>query len=130
MKQIVTLSYGDCPPSLNSVGSRGGGHWAYTSAKKRWQKIMSELLLCSRIDHGVAHVSASAVLRFPVKRGRDVGNFQMIDKALGDALVKGGYIADDVPQFYKFTGLSFDDELGPKRTTVVLVYDSPISLAS
>jgi hypothetical protein len=44
----------------------------------------------------------------------------MLEKALGDILVTGGWICDDIPEFYAFNRLSFDDQLGPKHTLVKL----------
>jgi hypothetical protein len=69
-------------------------------------------------------VTVKAKMRFPDKRRRDEGNFRMvIEKALGDALVGGGYISDDTPDKYRFLGVEFDEEKGPKEMTLTLDYE-------
>lgn len=113
------------PPSFNKLGTRGS-HWAVNSAKKQWQRSIEQMLMVAGAEfpRDLARVTASAVMRFPKRRGRDINNYVVIlDKALGDALKNGRWIVDDTPEFYTFAGLSFDPDLGPDRTTIVLEYE-------
>lgn len=126
---ICEFTYAATPPSFNEVGTRGT-RWAVTRAKKEWQGALEGLLMAHGPPRGapgsssLVRVNASARLRFPKRRGRDINNFVVIlDKALGDALKNGRWIEDDRPEFYTFGGLSFDPDLGPNRTTIVLEYE-------
>lgn len=124
MKSSVAIYYTDVPPSLNAVGSRGATHWAYTNAKRRWQRIVTDLLVAAQVPRDLHHVRAHATVRFSVHRRRDTGNYLwLLDKALGDALVLGGWLPDDTPNYYEFTELRIDDAIGTKRTRLVLDYD-------
>lgn len=115
------LVYDDTPPSLNKVGSRGGSHWAFTTAKKMWQGVFITLLLQRRVPKGVRSVQATAVLRFPSKRRRDEGNYRaLLEKALGDALVLARVIHDDTPDRFRFGKVEFDEERGKARTLIRL----------
>ena len=50
------------------------------------------------------------MLRFPARRRRDSGNYRvMLEKALGDALVEGGWLPDDTPEHYEFGGVTFTE---------------------
>jgi len=108
------------PPSLNAVGGRGGPV-VFHRFKKRWQADLEVLLWAERFPRGLARVEAHFELRFPTRRRRDTGNYQsLLEKALGDALQAGGWLADDTPDHFAVTGLSFDEHPGPMRTTVHL----------
>lgn len=124
------LSLPDVPPSLNRVGSRGS-HWAFTAAKRNWEMMLLGYLNQARpvdgtrggtgIPRGLIQVWASAHLTFPTKRRRDEGNFRMmIEKSLGDILVKQGYLEDDDADRYSFQRLTFEEKLGPKLTVITL----------
>jgi hypothetical protein len=120
---IAELTYDACPPSLNRVGSRGKSHWAYTRAKRDWQNIVGGMLLVGGVPRSLSHVRVDATLRFPVKRTRDAGNFGwLLDKACGDALVAGGWLTDDNPDHYEFGTVTFDQSVGPARTTLRITY--------
>lgn len=114
-----TLSYSDVPPSLNRMATRGS-HWKVTSAKRRWQAILTDLLT---YDAGTpqapyGRVCASAVLSFPVTRRRDSGNFSwLLEKALGDALVPQ-WIVDDTAERFSFAGVTFTS--GAPETALTL----------
>jgi hypothetical protein len=115
----TALYVADTPPSLNRMGTRGS-HWATSRAKKQWQQNLGMLLLVNGVPRNLHHVTASAVLRFPVRRGRDEDNHAwLLAKALGDALVNG-WLPDDTPEHFRFAGLTFDPEPGPRRTTITL----------
>lgn len=126
---ICEITYNATPPSFNVVGTRAS-HWKVNRAKKEWQGAIEGLLMASGLPRGcpgfsgLTRVNASARMRFPKRRGRDINNFVVIlDKALGDALSNGNWITDDKPEFYTFAGLTFEPDLGPNRTTVVLEYE-------
>lgn len=119
--QKYELALPDCPPSLNRIGSRGRSHWPYTRAKQLWEGMLWGYLHTSGLPKGVSQVWASAHLRFPDKRKRDEGNFRfMLEKALGDMLVKGGYLEDDDADRYSFQRLTFAEKTGPKLTIITL----------
>jgi hypothetical protein len=88
--------------------------------------VIAELTLPARLEH----VDASVRLRFPVRRRRDTGNFQaLLEKAIGDALVgdrnvwpQGRWLPDDTPAYYGFTGLEFDPNTGPAKTSITFSY--------
>lgn len=121
------------PPSLNRVG--GSGSWrAWNRHKKGWQadvEVWLMLLTADKLLPGrLEHVDASVRLRFPTRRRRDTGNFQaLLEKSIGDALVgdpkvwpQGRWLPDDTPDYYRFTGLVFDPEPGPAKTTIRFIY--------
>lgn len=128
MKAVI-LRYGDTPPSLNTIATRGN-RWAVTRAKQRWEGIFMVLLMeksasyNDKLPKRLARVQATAMLRFPTRHRRDEGNYRwMLEKALGDALQKGGYLADDTPEFYTFQSLAFDPERGKPETRILLGYE-------
>lgn len=118
----VSFSYDDTPPSVNDPKSGYRGHWSQgASSKSRWEGIFAMLLLSMKVPKDLARVTATATLRFPRRGRRDEGNFRFVlEKALGDALVKGGWLTDDDASRFTFPQLQFEDETGPKRTTITL----------
>lgn len=118
MTHFCTLAYEAIPPSLNTIGTRGS-HWVVARHKKRWQGAYEALLLSSTLPRGLERVEATASLRFPVRRRRDEGNYRwLIEKALGDALVNGGWLQDDTSAEFRFGRVEFEEETGPARTTI------------
>jgi hypothetical protein len=58
---------------------------------------------------------------FPDRRRRDQGNHRFIvEKALGDALVAGGWLPDDTWEHYEFGGLAMRVERGESWTRLML----------
>lgn len=121
---MVELAY--TPPSINQVAvgraaSRGAGI-ASTRAKKRLQSDLESMLLVQRIPRPLEYVVVTACLRFARRNSRrDEGNFRTpLEKALGDALVNGGWLADDTPDTFRFERLVFDPERGEPRTQLLL----------
>jgi hypothetical protein len=117
----VELLITDAPESMNKVG----GHstfWAYSWHKKKWQNLIGFALIEAKVRRPLSvPVKVSARIRFPTNRKRDEGNFRMmLEKAAGDMLVNGGYIADDTPDFYRFEAVEFEEERGDKRTILTL----------
>lgn len=116
----LTLVYDDTPPSLNVVGARQGGV-AFARQKKRWQDIFEGLLMQTGFPRDWDEIVCSAELTFPDKRTRDEGNFRvMIEKAMGDALVNGGWIEDDDYEHYRFERVKFRQQPGKKQTIILL----------
>lgn len=115
-----TIVVGDTPPSVNTYAH---AHWRrYHGIKKAWEATFAEELMVLRRQLGRAdRVHATASLRFPQRRRRDEGNYRApLEKALGDALVGGGYLADDTPDHFTFGAVTFEDDKGDNRTTVTL----------
>ena len=60
-------------------------------------------------------------MTFPNRIKRDQGNFRwMIEKALGDTLVGGGWLPDDTWDRYEFGGLTYKYEKGVSATRLML----------
>lgn len=113
------------PPSLNASGS-GGNHFAYQEAKKRWQAMLTELLDATDLPRPCAGVLVEGRCCFPDRIRRDQGNFRyFIEKALGDALVAGGWLADDDWDHYEFGGLAKTYERGESWIQLMIV---PVAL--
>lgn len=118
----LSIWIGSTPPSLNRIAGR---RWDFVREKRRWQTDLGLLLMAEATPRGLARVEASAVLTFPTKRRRDEGNFRtLLEKALGDALVEGGWLPDDTPDRFTFGAVTF--ATGAARTTLELrVYATP-----
>lgn len=116
------LELAETPPSLNRFGSVGGGtYFVYTRLKKEWQQTLGIALMAAGVPRGLAKVSASATMRFSVRRKRDEGNFRfLLEKALGDTLVKGGWLEDDTGAAFTFGAVTFDPEVGTPLTIIEL----------
>jgi hypothetical protein len=120
--RVVTLSLHDVPPSLNRVA---GTHWrVFHREKAAWQRNIEMALLVAAVPRGLARVHATAHLRFPQRRRRDEGNFRwLLEKALGDALTNGRFLADDTAAQFTTGAVTFDPEPGPKHTAIRLTIE-------
>lgn len=100
MTQVV-LEIPGVPPSYNTVHH---AHWTVNRREKQdWEQRCWVALLEKRVPRGLELVTATARLFFKQRRRRDEGNFRVIlEKALGDVLVSGGYLPDDTPDHYRF----------------------------
>lgn len=108
------------PLSLNVAGS-GGNHFAYQAAKSAWQNRLHDLINDTGLPAGLARIVVEAEVCFPDRRRRDQGNFRyMLEKALGDALVAGGWIEKDTWTHYSFGGLERREDGGANRTRLTL----------
>lgn len=117
------LTLHETPKSLNPTmgGGWDGIPWPYIKAKKKWEGMFQIALMQHAVPRHQALVVASAELTFPQKRDRDEGNFRfMLEKALGDTLVAGGWIEDDTPDSYRFERVTFNEERGDPLTIVRL----------
>lgn len=116
----LVFSHDDTPPSLNAVGSRGG-QMAFHRKKKEWQAIFETLLMQTGFPRDWNEMTATARLTFPTKHRRDEGNYRtLLEKALGDALVNGGWLPDDTPEHFLFERVHFEQKTGKPKTTIEL----------
>lgn len=119
----AALSIPGTPPSFNAVGLHS--HWTVgRKAKRDWQQWLSIALVEQRVPRALKQVRATATLRFKQRRRRDEINFATIlNKALGDALVTGGWLEDDVPELYSFGRVELFAPVDRPETIVVLDYE-------
>jgi len=119
----ATLQIPTVPPSFNAVGYRS--HWAVGRKHKlQWQGWLALALMEQKVPRRLKSVSATATLRFKQRRRRDEINFATIrNKALGDALVEGGWLADDTPDLYRFGAVELFAPVDRPETIVVLDYE-------
>lgn len=118
---LVYIRIPDTPKSINKVGARGSWR-AVHMQKKRWQTIMERHLMIAKIPRPLPRpLEVSASLKFPTLHRRDEGNYRApLEKALGDALVNGGWMLDDTPEWWTFRRVYFDNERGPNTTLLIL----------
>lgn len=111
------------PESFNLFAS---GSWeAYQSAKKRWHAVLDPLLRASGLPLGLAHVLVEGECSFGDALERDQGNHRVvIEKALGDVLKEGGWLARDKWGWYEFAGLQLREE-GVNRVRLTLFPRAP-----
>lgn len=127
---IATIRVSTTPPSINTNAVRS--HWrGFHTAKKTWQAQFETLLMQARVPRPIpakGPVAAVATLTFPMRRRRDGENFRpVLSKALGDALVNGGWLDDDTDQHW-WLRLTINPELGPQGTVVELSWQDPSEL--
>lgn len=85
--------------------------------------------MASGLPRGQERIEAWATLRFPTRGRRDEGNFRwMLEKALGDALTNGRWLADDSTEQFRFYLIKIERELGPKQSVITLRYAEPAPL--
>jgi hypothetical protein len=116
------------PPSLNAGGS-GTNYGVYQNTKQLWQSILTPLIEEAGLPLGLGRVYVEAVVCFPTRARRDQGNFRVyLEKALGDALVEGGWLEDDDWSRYEFGALRQAYEKGEAWTRVTLIpsWDTPV----
>jgi Holliday junction resolvase RusA-like endonuclease len=116
------LQIPDLPPSMNSSASGyRGNHFAAARMKANWEGQIAVALIQAKVPKGLWAVRVMGELKVPDRRRRDIGNFRMLlEKALGDVLVKLGHIPDDTPEHYAFNELTFEYEKGVRRTILRL----------
>lgn len=114
------------PLSLNDNGAAANS-FGYQSAKKHWQERLVELMEEAGIPKPLQHVFAEGQACFPDSRDRDQGNYRfLIEKALGDALVAGGWLADDDWSRYEFGRLHYAYSKGDAWTALTLHCRRPL----
>lgn len=122
MSATVRLEIPGTPPSYNVTAH---AHWhKVRRVKQEWQQFCWAALMEQKVPKGLGAVTATAILRFPQRRRRDEGNFRVIiEKALGDSLVLGGYIPDDTPEHYRFGSVELIAPAPKAETILILGYD-------
>lgn len=110
------------PVSLNSNVLRNPH--AFATQKAQWSELLLELLEDSGLPKGLDAVAVSCSLTFPNDKGRDEGNLRfLLEKALGDVLVRGGWIPDDTffpVRRYTFGQLEAKMEAGVSETRLTI----------
>lgn len=110
-KAKTHYSHHGYPPSLNALGD--GNRFAYRAMKETWEERLAELLGDSELPTGLGRVTVEGVITVPDRKRRDQGNHRfLLEKALGDALVAGGWLDDDDWARYEFGGLQMVYERG------------------
>lgn len=125
----VEVSVDRCPPSLNDVAGQGT-RYRWIAAKKLWYRDLAPALAAAgmvRCDT----VYVEGLITFPNRRKRDQGNYRApLEKFLGDALQRGGYLPDDDWAHYQFGDLQAGYEKGVSRTRLVLFCSGLIEVAA
>lgn len=112
------------PPSFNVWSGQGTPNTrAYSSLKRQWEGLFAGLLKESGLPRGQERVYVEGEITFPDHRDdRDEGNFRvLIEKALGDALVYGGWLRTDRWGAYQF-GALFQREVPGESATRLMIY--------
>jgi hypothetical protein len=130
-QRTFVLSYDDCPKSINAGGTGSRRHWGSAYKEKRhWEGIWGMLLLGANAPRHMVRCEVEGLLEFKHANRRDVENYRSsLTKPLADALVSGGWLADDTNDFFRLIELDILSgvELPRKaRTTVKIlaVYDA------
>lgn len=107
MTREFILRYDEIPSSLNAGGAGSRRHWSVGyREKRRWEGVWALLLMEQGAPRGMSFVRVDALIEVEDKRRRDSENFRpAISKPLADALVKGGWLADDTDEFFIFAAL-------------------------
>lgn len=107
------------PDSFNVMAGRDPN--VYRSIVDKWRPVLTAALEASKLPKGLAGVMVEAEVSFGDAVGRDRGNHAvMLDKALGDALVAGGWLASDSWARYGFGELQRREERGVNRTRLAI----------
>ncbi|MCA1571673.1 MAG: hypothetical protein LC798_15435 [Chloroflexi bacterium] len=107
------------PESFNVMAGRDPN--VYRAIVGKWAPVLAELLEESGLPRGLARVMAEGEVSFGDNVDRDAGNHRvMIEKALGDALVRGGWLESDTWARYEFGALQRREEPGVNRTRLML----------
>lgn len=106
------LRFRETPKSLNDGGAGSRRHWSVAwKEKKHWEDLYLTEMMVHHVPKPMLHASVAATIhwRKSTNRRRDEQNYEpAIIKPLADALVKGGYLADDTKEFFEFTSLVFE----------------------
>lgn len=104
------------PSSFNAFGSGANQH-AWQGIKQRWENVIIRLLDDAGLPRGLGGVLVEARVCFGDAIRRDQGNFRIvIEKAFGDALVRGGWLEDDKWDRYEFGRLELVQNPGENWT--------------
>lgn len=109
----VTVHYDEAPGSVNAGKGGYGKHWGQAHSQKlAWEGIYQMLFMQAKLPRRLAYVEVNAELQFTTPNTRrDPDNFHHpVAKPLGDALVKGGWLEDDNPEFYELRKVALSRE--------------------
>lgn len=111
------------PESLNVFGS--GDPMVWQGVKQRWEEALAQLLEGSDLPRGLERVTVEGFVSFGDAIERDQGNHRVvIEKALGDTLVREGYLAADTWSHYSFGNLELEEN-GRNEIRLVLFPTAP-----
>lgn len=106
------------PPSLNVFSGRDPA--TYRSMIEQWKSVVLDRLREALPDERFGHVLVEGLVTFPKAARRDQGNHRvLLEKACGDALTEGGWLADDTWEQYIFGNL--EHEIVPGRSATRLL---------
>lgn len=107
------------PESFNAMAGRDPN--VYRQVIANWAPVLTRALEVSGLPKGLAGVMVEGEVSFGDGVSRDAGNHRtMIEKVLGDALVRGGWLEDDDWGRFEFGNLTRREERGMNRTRLVL----------
>jgi hypothetical protein len=123
-RDYAVLEIPATPPSYNAANMARGSHWAAgRKAKREWEKNLGTALMVKQIPRGLLRVEADAMILFKERRRRDPGNFRVIlEKALGDCLVAGGWLPDDTADRFEFGQVVLRAPTSVPWTQIKLIY--------
>lgn len=108
------------PDSFNVMAGRDPQ--VYRQAIEDWGKVLTPHLETSGLPKGLGRVMVEAECSFGDKADRDHGNHRvMIEKALGDALQRGGWLVSDTWSRYEFGNLVRRED-GRRNWTRLLLF--------
>jgi hypothetical protein len=113
------------PPSMNEGGGGGAMDWRkYQGIKKAWMAVLAAKLAEECAGERWHAVTVECRIGFPTRTKRDEGNVRwMVEKALGDALVVGGWLEDDCifpVRRYSFGGVEAVHTPGASSVRLIL----------
>jgi hypothetical protein len=108
------------PESFNYLAGRDPK--VYRAKIEQWKALLFDLLAASDLPKGLTHVLVEGEVSFgDSRKGRDQGNHRvLVEKALGDALVTGGWLPDDTWDHYEFGGFARIEEPGVSAVRLML----------
>ena len=116
----LDMAHVGTPQSIRGFGS-GANHFQYQEMKHRWQDRLTVLLQAAGVPYRLDHVLAEGQVCFPDRKKRDQGNYRFIlEKALGDALVLGGWLDNDDWDHYEFGRLRYAYDKGQAWTALTI----------
>lgn len=108
------------PESFNALAGRDPQ--VYRQQIETWGKVLKPLLEASGLPKGLGRVMVEGECSFGDAKDRDQGNHRvMIEKALGDALVSGGWLEADTWTRYEFGGLARRED-GRRNWTRLMLF--------
>lgn len=132
MVNYATIEVLDVPPSMNTDKVRG---WrSFARLKKLWQAQLEQLLMAEGLPRPIpacGPLQVDVVLRFKDRRRRDSENYRvLLSKALGDALVNGGWLTDDTDDDWRLQVRIDRQDTGPLRTFIELLWRDTDEMAA